>query len=245
MDRPVPLKDALARFVGDFRPLSLQEILPDHSREVERALRDDFAFLLGLIADQSVRVETAWTFPSRLADRLVSVAPSRLATADLNEVQEKIASRPVLHRYPKTMAGYVIAAARRVMDVYGGDAASIWPNRMRAKAIMARLREFEGIGPKKASLGIQLLIRDRGAFLEGLDEIDVAIDSHVRRVLGRYWGMEDVSDDGLYGRARQEFPSFPGQLTPPTWAVGREWCRPSPSCDGCPLARDCVFRNRS
>jgi endonuclease III len=239
-DRTAPCNSALSMFVSTFQPLRLVDILRDRPDEAEFVLGNPFGFLIGLLADQNVRVETAWSLPLRLGARIGSLSPTAVARLDGTEVCAIISSKPALHRYPGVMGPRIRAAADRVLSHHDGDAAALWRHDRPAIDVAKDLIGFQGIGPKKASLGAQMAIRDLGARLTDSGLLDVAIDSHVRRVLQRYWGSTG-SDNDIRHLARLHQPSSPAGLTPPTWVIGREWCRPlRPKCSECPLSRDCA-----
>lgn len=237
-------RDGLLREVmHDHVPQSLREILAGSPDATELVLTNPFAFVVGLIADQSVRVETAWRLPYGLAQRL-SIEPTVLSLCEVDEVHGALAERPALHRYPRATAERVVRAARRVEDAYGGDAAEVWSSARDAAEVAERLLAFDGIGAKKASLGVQLLARELGVRVAALEHIELAIDVHVRRVLWRYWGRQGAADDELRDLARSAMDGEPWRLTAPAWSIGRRYCRPRhPMCDECPLRSRCHSRS--
>lgn len=232
----------LESYVRSVHVTSLDELLRGIPGAYNFVCHDDFAFLVGLIADQSVRVETAWSLPLRLASRVSQFSPESLATHDVHDLHKILAIRPALHRFPGLMAKRIVLAAQRTVSAYNGSARAIWSSTHDAKAIAQRLLEFDGIGPKKAFLGIQLLLRAQKISISNLADADLAVDVHVRRTLQRYWGLGGCSDEVLIGMAREQFSDFPGQLTSSSWSIGRDWCRPrSPKCDECPIQQECHY----
>ncbi len=203
-------------------------------------LRSPFAFLLGVVFDQGIVAEKAWAAPFQLQSRLGFLSPERLAAADFAMISSAIAERPALHRYTTNMARYIQMTAIRVTEQYGGDASAVWSGVSSARELESRLREFTGIGQKKAAMAVAILTKIFKVPLLDVEEIDVAYDVHVRRVFGRS-GLT-VSDDlrSVLTAARRAYPSFPGKLDYPAWVIGRRWCRPSePLCLSCPLTAAC------
>ena len=224
---------------ASFTSGDLASILHDRDDELRLVTTNAFAFLLGLLADQSVRVEVAWSFPFRLQDRIGTMDPIQMSFSCVGSIRAAIERRPALHRYPGVLAQRVKDAAQRVVDSYNGDVSLIWSNAS-AIDVSGRLLAFNGIGPKKASLGVQMLIREWGITLQGISDVDIAIDRHVRRVLRRYWGEPKASDGWIAAQTRMLVPDLPVSFTPMAWAIGRTLCRPSkPHCGECPLVSQC------
>ncbi len=211
---------------------------PDPEAEAFLAA-DPFAFLVCVLCDQGMRAEKVWRIPLDLRARLGHLDPARVA-GDPRAVARAFAKRPMLHRYVNTVPGWVVAAARRVLDVHGGDAGAIWGDRPSAVELRRRLTEFEGIGQKKAAMAVEVLVRDRGVLVTDLAGSDVAIDVHLRRTLLRT-GLASRDDvDHLVDAARRAHPERPGALNLPLWTIGRRWCRATaPLCDACALAALC------
>ena len=89
--------------------------------------------------------------------RLGSVDADTLASADLEPVFRQ---RPVVHRYPKSMAKRVHDLAVYVRDNYGGDAARIWSEAKDSEELRSNLAALPGFGEMKIkSLGSVLAKR--------------------------------------------------------------------------------------
>ncbi len=155
-------------------------------------------------------------------------------------VRAAIARPPSLHRYVENVPRWVVSAAQQVLDVYGGDAETIWNDAPTAVELRRRLEAFDGIGQKKAAMAVEILERDRGVVVRELSGSDVAFDVHIRRVFLRT-GLADTDDlDHVVEQGRLAHPDRPGAIDLPAWDIGRRWCRPrDPDCDACPLAAAC------
>ena len=116
-----------------------------------------FAFLVAVIFDQGIKYERAWRAPYELKQRLGYLDPARVA-ADPEAVRRAVASPPALHRYVNNLPSWIVAAARRVLDEYGGDAERIWNDDPTAEDLRRRLERFQGIGQK----AVEILERQRG-----------------------------------------------------------------------------------
>lgn len=198
------------------------------------------AFLFGLIADSSVKAETAWSLPYRLKQRLHHFDLNRIANMAPDELTDIIKEKPALHRYPSNIAKYIKSAAKLLISKYESNAANIWANDASAADIVSRLEEFKGISHKKAALGSLLLVRDLGVDIKDKENINIAYDIHIRRICLRagFCAQDTIEDVTMAGK--RILPEFPGRLTSSFWAIGRDICRPSnPLCSECPLDDVC------
>lgn len=200
---------------------------------------DPFAFLLAVIFDQNVPAERAWLAPFLLKQRLGYLDPKSVASAH-EDVQAAIQREPKLHRYVNKMPVWVVRAAQRVLDHYGGDAATIWSDNPPADVLQRRFDDFAGIAQKKAAMAVEILERDLGVPVRDLERSDIAYDIHIRRVFLRARLADRDDRDIMIEAARHLHPERPGALDLPTWLVGRGWCHAGvPDCETCPLTQVC------
>lgn len=210
-----------------------------HPEANRLVVEDPFAFLLGVIFDQNINAERAWRAPYDLKERIGHLNPARIAH-DLNAVKRAVDTPPKLHRYVERVPEWVVEAARRVVQMYGGDAATIWADQPTAQQLMRRLDDFPGIGQKKAAMAVELLERDLGVPVREMSGSDIAYDVHVRRVFLRT-GLAEMDDlDHMLAVARQAHPDRPGEIDYSAWLVGRQWCHAGVAdCPACPLRTVC------
>ena len=200
---------------------------------------DPFAFLCAVIFDQNVPAERAWLAPFLLKERLGYLDPKSIAAAD-GAVRAAIQKEPKLHRYVNKMPGWIVRAAQRVLDRYGGDASTIWSDNPAADVLQKRFDDFVGIAQKKAAMAVEILERDLGVPVRNLERSDIAYDVHIRRVFLRARLVDRDDRDVMIAAARQLHPERPGALDLPTWLIGRGWCHPGvPDCSTCPLTLVC------
>jgi uncharacterized HhH-GPD family protein len=126
---------------------------------------DPMALLVGFELDQRVTVQKAFTGPLALRERLGAIDAATLASADLEPVFRE---RPVIHRYPKSMAKRVHDLAVHVRDNYDGDAARVWTEARDSDALRANLAALPGFGEMK--------IKSLGAVLAKRFGVDAARD---------------------------------------------------------------------
>ena len=118
---------------------------------------DPMALLVGFELDQRVTVMKAFEGPLMLKQRLGAIDAGTLAAADLEPV---FFEKPVIHRYPRSMAKRVQELAVHVRDRYDGDASRVWTDAATADELRANIAALPGFGEMKTgSLGAVLFKR--------------------------------------------------------------------------------------
>lgn len=107
---------------------------------------DPMALLVGFELDQRVTVRKAFLGPLTLKQRLGALDAETLAAADLEPVFRE---RPVIHRYPKSMARRVQELAQYVLDRHNGEAARVWTDAADSDQLRANLLALPGFGDMK------------------------------------------------------------------------------------------------
>ena len=112
-----------------------------------RLLADDpFALLVGFALDQQVTVQQAFLGPLRLKERLGTLEPGKVATADLEPLFRE---KPAIHRFPGSMATRVRELAATVAEDYGGDASRLWTEAADGADLRRRIGALPGFGEMK------------------------------------------------------------------------------------------------
>ena len=118
---------------------------------------DPFALLVGFALDQQVTVQKAFAGPLVLRERLGTLDPARVATAQLEPIFRE---RPAIHRFPGSMAKRVQLLAAHITEEYDGDAARVWTGAGSSEELKANLEGLPGFGEMKVkSLGAVLARR--------------------------------------------------------------------------------------
>ncbi|GHJ09442.1 (Fe-S)-cluster assembly protein [Micromonospora humidisoli] len=127
--------------------------------EANRLLeRSPLALLTGMLLDQQVPMEKAFSSPYVLAQRLGHDPEAReLADHDPAELVEVFARPPALHRFPKAMAGRVQELCRVLVDRYDGDAGRLWADVADGPELLRRIADLPGFGTQKAQIFVALL----------------------------------------------------------------------------------------
>jgi endonuclease III len=192
------------------------------------------AFVLACVMDRQINAARAWAIPYRLAqalggfsmDQLIEVTPKKF---------KRLFVRLQLHRFPEIMSRNFFKAVNRIDTEYGGHADRIWQGKPSSADVIYRFLQFDGVGPKIATMAANILARDFKIPLADHLSIDVSADVQVRRV---FWRLGLVSEgagtDEVIYRARALHSQFPGLMDYPAWEIGRAWCRPmNPACQLC------------
>ncbi|MGH2877385.1 MAG: HhH-GPD-type base excision DNA repair protein [Solirubrobacteraceae bacterium] len=117
--------------------------------QANRLLAEDpNALLIGFALDQQVTVQKAFSGPLAIRERLGTIEPGALASADLETV---FRTRPAIHRFPGAMAKRVHELAVHVRDQYGGDAGRVWGDAPDADSLRASLSALPGFGEMKVT----------------------------------------------------------------------------------------------
>jgi uncharacterized HhH-GPD family protein len=130
--------------------------------------RSSLALLIGMLLDQQVTIEKAFSSPAVLAERLGHEPEvTELAGFDPQALAAVFAERPALHRYPRAMATRVQDLCRLIVERYDGDPERIWFGVKTGAELVKRVAELPGFGQQKAQifvalLGKQLGVRPRG-----------------------------------------------------------------------------------
>jgi uncharacterized HhH-GPD family protein len=129
--------------------------------------RDPLALLIGFALDQQVPVQTAFSGPLKIKQRLGTL---ELAHRDPAEVEAAFRETPAVHRFPGSMATRVQELCAQVEEEYGGDASRLWREASDAAELRRRISALPGFGEMKVkALGAVLWKRFGVTAAEELD----------------------------------------------------------------------------
>ncbi|MEV6813489.1 HhH-GPD-type base excision DNA repair protein [Micromonospora sp. NPDC051296] len=133
--------------------------------------RSPLALLVGMVLDQQVSMEKAFSSPYVLAQRLGHDLDAReLAGYDPEALVALFAQPPALHRFPKAMAARVQEVCRVLVERYDGDAARLWADPADGRELLARIAALPGFGRQKAQIFLALLAKRFGVRPPGWQE---------------------------------------------------------------------------
>jgi uncharacterized HhH-GPD family protein len=161
--------------------------------------RDPLALLIGMLLDQQVTMETAFSGPARLRDRLGDLDASRIAEMDPEHFAELCRTPPAIHRYPAAMAGRIQALCAEVAERWRGDAAAIWTDGAPdGPEVLRRLRSLPGFGEQKAGIFLALLGKQLGLSAAGWREAAGAYGEP-----GTFRSVADIVDAESLAKVRE------------------------------------------
>jgi uncharacterized HhH-GPD family protein len=159
---------------------------------------DPLALLIGMLLDQQVPLERAFSAPYDLTKRLGhNPTAEELAGYDPEALAAVFSERPALHRYPKSMAARVQALAQLIVARYDGDAGRVWGDAADGADLRRRIAELPGFGAQKAQIFLALLGKQLGVQPAGWREAAGSFGE-----VGSYCSVADISDDDSLARVR-------------------------------------------
>jgi uncharacterized HhH-GPD family protein len=160
--------------------------------------KDPLALIVGMVLDQQIPLEKAFTSPWVLAQRL-GHAPTavKLAEFDPEALNAIFAEPPALHRFPKSMATRVQDVCRALVDRYDGDAANLWAGVDDGAELLKRVASLPGFGKQKSQIFVALLGKQYGVQPAGWR----AAAGHYGDE-GSFRSVADIVDEASLGKVR-------------------------------------------
>jgi uncharacterized HhH-GPD family protein len=160
--------------------------------------RDPLALLVGMVLDQQIPLERAFSSPYELTQRLGHDLDAReLAEFDPEALAAVFGQPPALHRFPKSMAGRVQEVCRALVERYDGDVTGLWADVPDGATLLKRLKALPGFGEQKAKIFLALLGKQRGVTPPGWREA-----AGVYGEDGSYRSVADIVDSQSLGKVR-------------------------------------------
>lgn len=151
---------------------------------------EPLAAMIGMLLDQQVPMEWAFTAPSLLKERLGGrpLDATAIAAMDPAALETVFRDKPALHRYPGSMAKRTQALCGHLVEHYRGRADGVWKGAESGDELFARLLALPGFGKAKARIFVGLLgkrldVRPAGWELVAADWPSIADVDTFERVL--------------------------------------------------------------
>ncbi|WP_306215195.1 HhH-GPD-type base excision DNA repair protein [Actinoplanes sp. RD1] len=172
--------------------------LPIPAEANELLSTDPLALLIGMVLDQQIPLEKAFTSPSVLAQRLGHrPTAEELAGFDPEALVAIFAEPPALHRFPKAMAGRVQEVCRALVGTYDGDARNLWEGAADGKELVKRIAALPGFGKQKSQIFAALLGKQYGVQPPGWREAAGAYGEE-----GAHRSVADIVDEASLAKVR-------------------------------------------
>ncbi len=160
--------------------------------------RDPLALLVGMVLDQQIPLEKAFSSPYVLAQRLGHEPTAReIAEFDPEELTKIFATPPALHRFPKAMAARTQEVCRQIVARYDGDTARLWNEAADGRELFRRVAELPGFGRQKAQIFVALLGKRYGVQPAGWREAAGAYGDE-----GSHMSVADIVDEASLTKVR-------------------------------------------
>jgi uncharacterized HhH-GPD family protein len=159
---------------------------------------DGTAVLIGMLLDQQIPMERAFTGPATLRQRLGHLDAARIAAMPVEEFVAVCSAKPAIHRFPSSMGTRVHQLCTALTQRYNGDAAQVWAGVTSGDELYQRLRQLPGFGDEKSRIFVALLGKRLGVqppgwreaaghFGDGVPRSVADIDSPEALVAVRAW----------------------------------------------------------
>lgn len=134
--------------------------------------RSPLAALIGMLLDQQIPMEWAFSGPYTIAQRLGAddLHASEIAAYDPDGFAALLSAKPAVHRYPGSMAKRIQQLCRYLVDHYDGDAGAVWRDAGTGEELLKRLNALPGFGKQKSQIFLALLGKQFGVTPEGWRE---------------------------------------------------------------------------
>ncbi|MEO5832684.1 MAG: HhH-GPD-type base excision DNA repair protein [Nakamurella sp.] len=119
---------------------------------------DANAVLLGMVLDQQVTMEKAFSGPAVIAERMGGTLDvAAIAAADPAAFAALCSQPPAVHRFPGSMAGRLQAVARELVEHWDGRAENLYAAASSGEELKARITALPGFGAQKAAIFVAVL----------------------------------------------------------------------------------------
>ena len=152
--------------------------------------RSPLAALVGMLLDQQVPMEWAFSGPWTIATRMGAddLDAHAIAAQDPDEFAALLSAKPAVHRYPGSMAKRVQQLCQYLVEHYDGDAANLWRDADTGAELLRRLNALPGYGKQKSQIFVALLGKQLGVTPSGWREAAGAYGEE-----GSYRSVADIT----------------------------------------------------
>jgi uncharacterized HhH-GPD family protein len=172
--------------------------MPVEPEANELLTRSPLALLIGMLLDQQVPLERAFSAPLDLVRRLGhEPTAAELAGFDPAALAAIFSERPALHRYPKAMAARVQDLARLIVETYDGEAEQVWTTARTGAELLKRVAALPGFGAQKAQIFVALLGKQLGVQPRGWRQAAGKFGAR-----GSHISVADITDAATLARVR-------------------------------------------
>jgi len=155
------------------------------------------ALLIGMLLDQQVPMEWAFTGPATLQQRLGHLDPAVIATMDEESFVAICCEKPAIHRFPASMGKRIQQVCAFLVEHHDGDAANIWTDADTGRDVFGRLKALPGYGDEKSKIFVAILAKTQGVAPDGWREAAGKFGDDVPR------SVADIHDEASLAVVRE------------------------------------------
>jgi uncharacterized HhH-GPD family protein len=166
--------------------------------DADRLLNTDgTAVLIGMLLDQQVPMEWAFTGPATLHARLGHLDAAKIAAMDQEAFVAVCRQRPAIHRFPASMGRRVHDMCTAIVDRFDGRGEAVWEGVPSGAALYDRLRTLPGYGDEKAKIFVAILGKRFNVRPDGWREAAGKFGDDTPR------SVADITDPTSLGKVRE------------------------------------------
>ncbi len=129
------------------------------------------ALLIGMVLDQQVPLEKAFSGPAVIAARMNGMFDvAAIAEMGEEEFVALCSERPAIHRFPGSMAKRIRQVCQRLVEQYDGNVERLYAEASTGEELKSALAALPGFGEQKAAIFAALLGKQRGITPSGWRE---------------------------------------------------------------------------
>ncbi len=129
--------------------------------------RDGTALLVGMLLDQQVPMEWAFTGPATILERLGHLSAQRIAAMDPEEFVAVCCVKPAIHRFPASLGRRIHEMCSVLVRDFNGAGEQVWEGVTTGDELYRRLRTLPGYGDEKAKIFVAILAKRMGIAPDG------------------------------------------------------------------------------
>lgn len=173
--------------------------ITDDADADELLSENPLALLIGMLLDQQIAMETAFTGPRKILERTGSMDAATIAAMDPQEFAAVFSQTPAVHRFPGSMAARVQALCTAIAEDWHDDAAALWTDGDPTGAeVLTRLKALPGFGEQKAKIFLALLGKQCGFTGEGWRAASAPYGEE-----GSFRSVADITSPEALGKVRE------------------------------------------
>jgi hypothetical protein len=197
--------------------------IPEAEQMLQNLDRFSHHFVLACLMDRQIKAERAWAVPYWIGAHAHVGGWDFPAFEKLDlRTAKKIFKDRSLHRFNDKMPEIFVSGIRQIAKRYDGVAKNIWSGNPHCARVIRRFLEFDGAGPKIATMATNILIRQFKIPMTDRSAIDISGDVQVMKYFVSHKLLRsNAKREELIYLAREIYPAYPGLLDLLAWEHGR------------------------